>query len=155
MHLCGHRPNTSRTWSTPPECGLGCASNKHHTPFAFLRGSSSSPPFPLGSSAVKSSPSSSVTAIPPVVLIERPSSPWPSSSALTLQTECHLVCYPPPCALPHALPVPRSWVHASLSTPTPTDLLPSCLLLRCRRVLYNATAGVIVRRAFESGFFVE
>src|SRR6266571_4425565 len=137
MHLCGRRPNTSRTWSTPPECGLGCASNKRHTPFASPRRSSSSPPFLLGLSAVKSSPSSSMTAIPPVIQLERPGSPWPSSSALTLRIECHLVCQPPRCALPHALPVPRSWVHVSLSTPTPTDLLPSCLrlLLRHRRVL--------------------
>src|SRR6266702_3668220 len=135
MHLCGHRPNTSHTWSTPPECGLGCASNKRHTPFASPHGSSSSLPFPLGSSAAKSLPSSLMTAIPPVVQLERPGSPWPSSSALTLRIECHLVCQPPPCALPHALPVPQSWVHASLSTPTPTDLLPSCLLLRSRRVL--------------------
>src|SRR6266571_8971317 len=108
-----------------------------HTPSVCLRGSSSSLPFPLGSSVARSSLLSSAVAIPPVVQLERPSSPWPSSSALTLRTECHLVCQPPPCALPHALPVPQSWVHASLSTPTPTDPLPSCLrvLLRCRRVL--------------------
>src|SRR6266581_3738726 len=136
MHLCGRRPNTSHTWSTPPECGLGCASNKRHTPFAFLRGSSSSPPFLLGSSAVRSSLLSSAVAIPPVVQLERPGSPWPSSSALTLRTECHLVCQPPPCALPPASLVPQSWVPASLSTPTPTDPPLSSrhlLLLRRRR----------------------
>src|SRR6266568_8609524 len=108
MHLCGRRPNTSRTWSTPPECGLGCASNKRHTPFASPRGSSSSLPFPLGSSAARSLLLTSAVAIPPVVQLERPGSPWPSSSALTLQIECHLVCQPPRCALPPALPVPLS-----------------------------------------------
>src|SRR6266702_8365493 len=107
-----------------------------HTPSVCLRGSSSILPFLPGSSAATSSPSSSMTAIPPVVQLERSGSPWPSSSAPTLRSECHLVCQPPRCALPHALPILQSWVHASLSTPTPMGPLLSSLwhlLFRRRR----------------------
>src|SRR6266702_5514915 len=108
MRPCCCRPSTSRTWDTPPECGLGCTANKRHTPFASPRGSSSSPPFLLGSSATKSWPASSASATPLVVLTGRPGSPWPSLLALTLRIEYHLVCQPPQCALPPVLPVPLS-----------------------------------------------